>query len=412
MTRARDEGGWAVVIVLVLMLIMAGVAASTMGLVDNQQRQSAVGRQRETSFNIAEATLNAQIHTLALPGRWPGQGAAVNAAIGYPTSCTQMSTDARCPSAATIAGLFSSPDTARGLTWTTMVRDNSGVTGAQTFWNDSMIAAAPSYDANGDGRVWVRAQASVLNHRRTMVALVRAEQQQEEIPHATLIAGRLAISNQGNKVIIDARGTSASTGAVQVRCSPVLLESVPCLGHVLGQAPTQTLVKLISSNNSQIVPNATSSGYAGGAALTADARERLRQSAIDNGTYFTSCPSSLTGAIVYIDTSTTCSYSANGQYNSATAPGMVLLTQGGLSLGGTLDFYGLIYHANLNNATGDVVSLNGNVQIHGGILVDGNAGVIAGSSKVNIEYSDAAFSAVKSYGSAGLIQNTWREIKG
>jgi hypothetical protein len=77
-----------------------------------------------------------------------------------------------------------------------------------------------------------------------------------------------------------------------------------------------------------------------------------------------------------------------------------------------MDFYGLIYHTNAGNSSGNVVSLQGNVQIHGGILVDGNAGVVAGSSKINIEFNDAAYAAVQSYGSAGLIQNTWREVNG
>ena len=39
------------------------------------------------------------------------------------------------------------------------------------------------------------------------------------MPHAALIAGRLAISNNGNKTIIDADG-----GLVVVRCTPQLLD--------------------------------------------------------------------------------------------------------------------------------------------------------------------------------------------
>jgi hypothetical protein len=35
-----------------------------------------------------------------------------------------------------------------------------------------------------------------------------------------------------------------------------------------------------------------------------------------------------------------------------------------------------------------------------------------GTSNTNIQYNDSALSAVKGYGAAGLIQNTWREIKG
>lgn len=412
MSRRRDEDGWALVIALILMLIMAGVAMATMAYVDNEQHQSAVGRERETSFNYAEATLNAQIHALALPGKWPGVGGATNSAVAYPTSCTQASTDSRCPTAATLAGLFASPDTSRGAKWTTMVRDNSGPAGAQTFWNDSMIAGSPTYDANRDGKVWVRAQAVVQGHKRTMVALVRAEQQPEDIPHAALIAGRLSISNMGQKPIIDATGTSAAAGAIQLRCTPTAGESAPCEGHSLSGGLIGTLGGLLSLLSVQIDGATPITGFTGGSSLSSDALSRLQQTAIDNGTYYTSCPTSLTGAVVFIDTASDCSYTANAQYNSPTAPGVVILTKGAISFAGTLDFYGLIYHANTTSSTRDLVDLEGNTQIHGGIQVDGAGGVIAGSSKLNLSFDDNAYDAVQSYGSAGLIQNTWREITG
>jgi hypothetical protein len=44
--------------------------------------------------------------------------------------------------------------------------------------------------------------------------------------------------------------------------------------------------------------------------------------------------------------------------------------------------------------------------------VDGNGIVDVGSSKGNLVFDDKAYNAVKSYGTAGMIQNTWREIKG
>jgi hypothetical protein len=47
------------------------------------------------------------------------------------------------------------------------------------------------------------------------------------------------------------------------------------------------------------------------------------------------------------------------------------------------------------------------------VFADGNGIVSAGgTNNINIQYNDFALSAVKGYGSAGLIQNTWREIKG
>jgi Tfp pilus assembly protein PilX len=406
---AREEGGWALVTAIVLMTLMATFALATSATVDNQQKQSAVGRQRETAFNLGEAALNAQIY--ALTTHWTGPGGAINTAVAAPQSCTPASSDNRCPNASALSALFSSADTDTGSTWKTMVRDNSGVTGAASFWSDTMITAAPRYDANGDGKVWVRASGVSRGHSRAMVALVRTEQQPESLPHDTLLAGRVSISNNGNKVIIDTKGNQATSGAVTVRCTPQASESQTCLGHSLGNG-ANAQSQLTSLLNTQIYPNVSTTGYAGGSGLAPDALERLRLSAIANGTYYTSCPTSLTGALVWIDTTNTCSYTGNVVYNASGAAGVVIMARGTLSIAGTVQFYGVIYHANMDNSTTWPVQLGGNAQVFGGVLIDGNAGLVAGSSKTNVVFDDSAFAAVRSYGTAGLIQNTWREIKG
>ena len=46
----------------------------------------------------------------------------------------------------------------------------------------------------------------------------------------------------------------------------------------------------------------------------------------------------------------------------------------------------------------------------GGVSVDGNGGVEAGSDKVNIIFDGDAFAALKTHGTAGLVQNSWREL--
>ena len=406
-----DEGGWVLVTALVLMTIMGAFAASTLLFVDNEQRQSAIGRERETAFNVAEAALNAQIYELARA--WPGAGGASDTSIRYPTTCTQTSTDTRCPSASTLTNLYSSPDTTPTANWTTQVRDNSGSTGAQTFWSDAMLSTAPSYDANADGRLWVRSQSTVQGHTRKMVALVRTEPQQEDLPHVSLTAGRVSISNNGNKEIVDTQGAAAFTGAVHVRCTPALLESVTCYGHTLGSNGLTTLTKLTSLLDTQIVPDISDYGYTGGAAMNSDEMARLKLAAQASGTYYTSCPTAITGTLVFIDSTTaTCAYQSNTDWNSATAPGDVIMTGGSISFTGSGTFYGLIYNANGQGSSSWIVSVGGTAKIQGGVIVDGNGGMLAGGSGVNIVFDDRAFQNLKSYGGAGLVQNTWREIRG
>ena len=68
-------------------------------------------------------------------------------------------------------------------------------------------------------------------------------------------------------------------------------------------------------------------------------------------TYYTSCPASLTGTVVFIDVpaTTTCQDSNNAVYNSATEPGLVIMPRGKLSMKGSL--HGLVYMANEQNST-------------------------------------------------------------
>jgi Tfp pilus assembly protein PilX len=407
MSRLRsDEGGWALVTALLLMTIMLGFGLSTLTLVDTQQRQSADGRRRETAFNVAEAALNAQTYQLAR--NWPGKGGAANTALRYPSACTQASTDTRCPTTTTLQSLYSSQDTTPAAQWSATVRDNSGSAGAETFWSEGMLSSAPTYDANGDGKLWVRSTSTASRKSRTMVALVRTEPQQEDLPRAALIAGALSISNMGKKKIIDAHGPSASTGAVSVRCTPS--GATDCLGHGIGGG-IKNLADLMSLLDIQISPNSATYGYTGGAALPADALARLKSKAIADGTYFTSCPTSLAGTVVYLELTSTCSYTGNSTFNTATAPGSVIMTGGALSIGGTVNYYGVIYNANLANLSGTLVDLQGNATVQGGVVIDGLGSLTAGSSGVNLIYDDRGFAAVDSNGSAGLVQNTWREIR-
>jgi Tfp pilus assembly protein PilX len=397
--RLADEEGWVMATAIMLLAVMLALGLATFALVDSQQTLSRVERQKETAFNLAEGALNAEI--FALSSHWPGQGTAVagSGLSAWPT-CTPSSTDTRCPDPATLTNLFASPDTAGGgATWQTAVYDNgtngSGQSSA-AFYSDTVTTAQPSYDANGDGRVWVRSSATVRGQQRVLVALVQVQPEEESLPHAALIAGSLQISNNGRKVIIDTQGSGSFAAPVEVRCNPLL--NLNC---------EPSAVQLAKG---QISPNTLSANYAGGSGLSAAALARLETTAIDNGTYYATCPGSLPSApIVWID-SGSCSYTANSPVNSQTAPGVLILNSATLTLGGTLAFYGLIYAVNAQASSGAVVSLQGNVSVQGGIEEDGNGGVIAGSSKVNLVFDDTAFGGVKSYGTASLLQNSFREI--
>lgn len=392
MRLRSDEGGWVLMSAVGLMAIMASVALATAGFVDTQTKESGVVRTKETAFNVAEAALNAQIFALAR--EWPGQGKASNP-YGV---CTQGSASSRCPSAATLASLFTSPDTASSVGWSTAVRDNNA-SQAQSFYSDGVTGSAPGYDANGDGRVWVRAQGTANGKKRTLVALVRVDEVFEPLPKGAVIAGRLDIDNNGNKVMVDA--TNGSYPAVTVRCAK---EVGTCVGH------PWLLGGFTGKFTDQISPPTYVDRYPGGDAASPDGRERLRQTAIANGTYYSSCPAAVpSGDVVWIE-SGDCRWTGTGGGNSPGNPGLMIINNGTIYLGGTTYFYGLIYAVNPNDLPTTIVDLQGNTEVVGGVLVDGPGNLSIGSSKLNIKLDESAWNKARSYTSAGMIQNTWREI--
>jgi Tfp pilus assembly protein PilX len=410
---ARDEGGWVLATALILMTIMLGTVMATIAWTDSQQRESGKTRTREAAFNIAESALTGQIFAMAQA--WPGQAGATDPAYNY-GPCTQAASSTKCPNGAALQSLISSPDTANGVQWRTEVRDNGTAANpaAKDFYSDSLTATMPGYDANGDSKVWVRAEAVARGRKRVLVALVRSESLQETLPHAAVVGGWLDISNMGNKVILDGSGAATGSKIVQVRCTPQQNESRPCLGHQIGSGGIKTQDDLTAKLNQQVSPNVTEYNYQGGAAMDPAARDRLKATAMADGTYFATCPGSLpqggASRVVWIENGD-CTYTSNGQVFTPTQPGIVILNRGTIYLGGTMDFYGIIYAVNSQNSDGAVVQIQGNAEVTGGVLIDGPGGLIAGSSKLNVNMADEAFGDVRSYVSAGLIQNTWREIK-
>src|SRR4051812_17492948 len=290
---ARDEGGWALVTALMLMAVMVVGGASLMAAVDTETNSSKVERQRETAFNLAEAALNAQL--FALSRDWAGKGMAANAAANtaanpYPAWCTPASTTSRCPSSPALTSAFASAD-APGATWTTTVRDD-GASPLDTFYSEAAIANQPGYDANKNGKLWVRAQATAQGKTRTIVALIQAQQQEEDVLHAAVAAGRLNLTNDGNKPLID------GGGPVMVRCTPVPDDpNGACLGQPFGSGRFKDQAELMSFLQTQIPGTTPTSNTAMGTAMTPDAVARLKARAIADGTYFQTCdPTKLGGA--------------------------------------------------------------------------------------------------------------------
>lgn len=398
--RLAAQDGWAVVTAVVVMSVVLGLGLTTYSFVSTQQLESGVERTRESSFNVAEGALTGQI--FALSRRWPAPDelAAPPADRIYGT-CTQGSgNDPRCPRATEMAALFRNRDTdvAGEPAWTTNVYDNGG--GSEAFYDDTVTPQQPGWDANDDGRLWVRAQAAVRGKRRTLVALVGVQEQTEELPRAAVVAGAVEITNSGKKILIDANGedNAYQPGIVAVRCQDIT--DPQCF-----KAP---------KFSDQLEPPVASGGYSAANALPDDVIQRLKERAITDRTYYQSCAEAqargLAGEVVYVEGGGDCAFTANTVHNTAEDPGLLIWAKGTLTLGGGTIYHGLVYHLHLDTVQ-PAVQTQGNAQIIGGVMIDGDGQIKIGSSKKNIVFDERAHRNVRSYSTAGIIQNTWREIR-
>jgi Tfp pilus assembly protein PilX len=345
--RLGAERGSALITAIIVMGIMLGLGLATFATVDTQQSQSGGERISESAFNLSEGALNTQ--SFILSRDWPG-----TAAGAYPSTCTSTAATSKCPDPAVLASTYNGVDFASGASWTTMVRDDGG-SGAN-YYDDTSVMAQPSWDANGNHRIWLRSQAIVRAKKRTVVALVKVQEATEQFPRNALTAGYLATNNNGAKVIVSTQGRPAA-----LRCAN---KSDPaCNGSQPGQ----------------ISPDTLGDNYQGGNALLPDAIERLRSRAIADGTYYASgCPANPSGAVIFVEIGN-CSYSG-GTVNSPGTPGTLVIMNGTLSLSGNFTFYGLVYMANTQNTSGNVITMGGTAVIQGSVAIDGNAGILAGAS--------------------------------
>jgi hypothetical protein len=410
-TRLADPRGSALIPALLITSILVAFGMASLSLVEGDQRDSRRERERESSFQLAEGVLNAEIYRLST--RWPAANQDP-----YPAECTAASTHADCPGGSSLQANFKGPDYNRPSTWKVQVRDNK-LDAEKSYYSESLMNSTVYKDANGDNFLWVRAEATVAGRTRVLVALVEAENVTLNFPHAAVVAGKFETSNKGAKVIIDTNGLNnewTPPGDVIVRCD---LAAPDCAKYEN------------SGNKQQVDPPTVRSNPLQPKAVTPEALELLRSRAKAEGNYHTGCPPMIAandpsgavppgglqgrsgpGGLVFIENAAGCEFNANTVYNSAAKPGYVVIARGTPTLNGTADFYGVIYHANEDESDETLINLTGNISITGAIVIDGAGGLSAGSSKLNLTYNPNVFAGLTAFGTAGLVQNTFREVNG
>lgn len=436
MNRTSDEGGWALVTAVSSLALMLVIGFTSLSVADINSKQTRQQRERESSLTLAEGVVLAQ--SFVLGRQWPGPTRAA-----FPASCSSASaTKGQCPNRETLAAagstnpgaaLFRGTDFRENVTWTTRVRDNYGAL-ATGYSSESAslpltgalgTCAAPcSRDFNDDKAMWVQGRSVVRGRARNVVALMKLEQLNEAVPVTGLTAGALKITTNTNSPLIDATGSE-----VTVRCA------------IDVQLNNQALCTDFRGGQVTPLPTTTKSP----ATMSPQQIERFRERAIIDGTYHAGCPSTLVGRVVFVEN---CQDSPNYASTWATActppvglspkclntihtPGVLIVRCGALRLTDTWTYVGLVYFVNGSDGScpshqvrgstppscpsngldeRTVLDTQGGFGVWGGISADGNACVMFESRSLSLKFDLRAFSALSSYGTVGLVQNTWREL--
>lgn len=413
-----DESGFALVSAIIILFVLLGLGMAVLSQADVQSHQTGVEASGEATYNNAEGALDSEANLLQQS--WP---------TAATSTCTQSSSASTfCPGSA-LTNSFSTTYTGHYFTspqWTVQIVDDSGGESAN-YYTDSAASTAPSYDANGDGKVWIRAQTVIGGQKRIVVSEMVRQTTIVSLPHNTITSGGAFTSNRGNKVIIetaDAAPGSSLTGSINVRCGSS--SYTPSYGDACeGWDPSKGQLDPASNYQGGYVD--PSGGYT---AVSQSSLASLKQAAQSNGTYYNgTCPTSLTG-LVYVDNPPGggCSYTG-GNWNLSSfppattdVPGMIIMGDGTLTFNGNISYFGVIYMVNASGTTptsgactsaqqnGPVFMVHGTGSIYGSIFVDKCGTIDAGSSAYNIIFDSAAFNAATAYAQPSLAKNTFRII--
>jgi hypothetical protein len=389
----------------VLLMVILGIGLGLLMFTDSQQKASRVEQSGESAFNIGEAALNTQVGQVSRA--WPTKAEEIPSA-----GCTESSstTTNGCPSSEAMKAAYPniSPLACKGIAtkdawgspltnqWTSYVRDD--VNGS--VYDSTAESTAANYDANGDGKLWIRSVGVVQCHVVSMITLVSRQLVTLNFPKDAVSGNWFKVTNKGNKEIVLLNNQSGGApGVIGMRCEGV------------------TTCEEWDESKKQIVPPNTKAEPVQSPILNEEQLAAMKAQAITLGTFHSAatknCPTKiedLAGLPAFVEGCGNLKMTSNGTGNSSASPGFLVLYDGTLELAGTSTFYGVIYAHNAQGATGAVVSLGGTTEVVGAIDVDGKGGIEFGSSKVNFVYNSKAIEEIKAYAGATPTRNTFRVL--
>lgn len=404
MRALRSEQGSALITAVLVVAAMLALGTAMLNIVDAQTEQTRVERTGDTTFNLAEATLNAEAFLL---GRnWPQGTAQMPTPSGAASPCsgqTSTGTLADPPASATpslrdqVQSILAQTHTGASNTssaqwWVTACQE-----GGRSAWDTQVLnglAYDPTVASNPTPkprRMWVRAEAKIGGRRRAVAALVQAGQQPAFPTNLAVVTGKMGadLATTAGQVVtggvvgpllgsLVGGGQPMISGAVGLRCS--LLDNSELLGCLNGlfKATSMTTVAPLLQANDFV-------DFRSDSTISHEQLALLRQQAQASGTYYpktsagagsvaagAAClPAGSSGKIVFIeqvgDGAGSCILNTAPSGAAAKA---LIVGSGGVRVQGGGTYTGVIYALHRTAPTLADVRIEGGSKVVGGVFVD------------------------------------------
>lgn len=307
-----DESGAALVTALLCTMVMLALGLALLAIVDTQANESTDEATRDRGFNLAESVLTSEAFVL---GRnWPtsGVGNCFDSGAGF--GDTVGATATAGASAQTLRlrdnlNVSYEDDAYDGATWQVNLCDDDS---PSNVWNDT-LTNNHNYDANGNGKLWVRSQATVAGKTRALVGLVKVRRSTAMNQKWGLVAGNVAedlgpatsaitsnnlvttltqnLLTTNPPVAADPDVPSPGSGVTGLRCG--LLDNISqvktCVTGAIGALSVVPAVNtLVTNGRFEQFPTQTSTSPI--------AIGQMRKEAIDDATYMATAPGASTVA--------------------------------------------------------------------------------------------------------------------
>ena len=391
MVRQSGQRGFALVMVIAVVSILAVLATTLVAVTVNAMHGTARDREQTQAFNLAEAALNKAMNVLAT--QWPSTSGSLPQ-VDPTAFWTQFA------SSSPISGQFAAP--AAGGRVSVQFYDNG----------TPPIDKSVNWDKNGDRLMWVEAQGNVGQRS----ARIRAE---VYLPPATLgLFASQAIWTPGTAYISGSSAVSAS-----------VLATGTTLATIFCSNPT-TAVQNGSGTSSQINVD-TSAGKTGG--LSPDVLGYLKDLAQSSGSYYTDTKwigqdTDLEG-VIYIDapgqtvampSELKTNHTGDGvntvdptNPGKIDQPSLLIVNAAQLNWQSSATFYGLVYCSGTMN-------FQGGPQINGMVVSDSTSPsekngeqAVSISGDYALTYNDTVRQNLNTAFPLNIkiVGNTWQEIQ-